>query len=179
MRHAYILAALGLFFTTSLFSQTKADQVKEIQRKFKHINSDTGYQVRTLEGEQFLEQTTDGGGQLSGYFKQGQVRRIVESVGLSYGMLITEYYFWDGQLFFVYEKEADYPYVDSLQEIDHTTLIPAFEGRYYFTGRKIFETKYSGRKRFPDGVIMAPAIKAQQLLQASDRYLGLLKKKNN
>ena len=143
-----ILLTFGIL--TTALGQTKDDRLKDIRDKFRAINSDTGYVTKTLTNEQFLEHVTDAGGELTGHFKNGQIKKIIERIGLSYCVRTFEYYFWDGYLIFVYEKEDDFPYIDTTGTLDHTKLELAFEGRYYFDGGKVIETKITGQKRIAD-----------------------------
>ena len=149
-RQATLLLFQILGLLTPLFGQTKEEKIKSVREKFQIINSDTTYQTKTLTNEQFLEQMTDGGGELTGYFKNGQIKKIIELVGVSYCVRTFEYYFWDGELIFVYEKEEDFPYIDSIGALDFSKLELAFEGRYYFDSGVIIEVKTTGQKRIPD-----------------------------
>jgi hypothetical protein len=140
-----ILPTIGIL--TTALAQTKDEKVTNIQDKFRTINSETGYLVKRLTNEQFLERMTDGGGELTGYFRNGQVKKIIERIGFSSCVRTFEYYLWDGQLIFVYEKEEDFPYVGSTGTLDYTKLELVFEGRYYFDDGKAIETKMTGQKR--------------------------------
>jgi len=150
LRKAIVSLLLTLGILTTSLGQTKNDKVRNIRDKFRTINSEAGYLTKMLTNEQFLEHMTDGGGHLTGYFKNGQIKKIIEWIGLSYCVRTFEYYFWDGQLIFVYEKEEDFPYIEATGSLDHTKLELAFEGRYYFDNGKLIETKVTGKKRIPD-----------------------------
>lgn len=122
------------------------DIMKEIQAQVDVISRERDYQTVTLNNEQFLGQMTDGGGQLVGYFKDGYLKKVVERLGLSYGVMTYEYYFSDGQLVFVKEKEEDFP-ADNTGTLDYSKLELAFEGNYYFDQGKVINVQTTGKKR--------------------------------
>jgi len=166
---------LSLSLTFSVFAQNK--KIKEIRKKFQTINRDTTYSTLTLNNEEFLEQMTDGGGQLTGYFKYQNIDKIHERIGLSYGVLTREYYLEEGQLIFVFEKEDTFPYVDSLAALDYTKTETAFEGRYYFDNGKLIKTKIKGEKRFPDKLVFDSQTKEGALLASAVSNAELLTEK--
>lgn len=167
---------LLLAILTTAQGQTKDATVRDIGEKFRRINSDSGYLIKTLENEQFLEHMTDGGGILTGYFKNGQIKKITERVGLSYCIKTFEFYFWDGQLIFVYEKEEDFPYIEATGSLDLTKLELAFEGRYYFDNGKLIETKMKGKKRIADDI---GTDIAKELLAIAKQNMDALKRQRN
>lgn len=85
-----------------------------------------------LKNEEFLERVTDGGGELKGFVKNGQLVKMVSWVGVSSCVYITEYYFDRGQLVFVQEQGLEFAYVDSTGSFNPTVQNITTEGRYYF-----------------------------------------------
>jgi hypothetical protein len=81
-----------LLFGLLIFAQTENNMLNKIRKAVEHINNDSGYAIKKLDNEEFLEHTTDNGGQLTGYFKNGQLVKIIEWIGLSSCVDITEYY---------------------------------------------------------------------------------------
>ncbi|PWB38388.1 MAG: hypothetical protein C3F02_03475 [Parcubacteria group bacterium] len=130
--------------------EEKSVLVKGIQEKVRLINLEKSYQTKTLNNEKFLDHMTDGGAQLVGYFKDGKIYKIVERLGLSYGVKTYEYYFSNEQLVLVDEKEEDFPDTDNTGSLDYTKVELAFEGRYYFDGDKLIDKQITGQKRFFD-----------------------------
>src|ERR1700761_3449423 len=91
---------------------------------------------------------TDGGGSLTGYFKNDTINKIKVWIGLSYGIKQYEYYFKNGQLFFVYEKDENFSHNDNNGSFDYTKLNFAFEGRYYINNGQMIDVKTKGQKPF-------------------------------
>lgn len=162
-----------LVFSFSVVSrcQTQNDKLESIRQAFRAINNDTTLQRVTLKGDKFLTQRTDGGGKLVGYFEDDSVLKIIEEVGLSFGIRRLEYYFKDGHLIFVYETEEDFPYDDSNASFDYTKLSIVFEGRYYFYNnapiKKIIKGKLFGGTIPNPSQFITDATKLSQLLMAS------------
>jgi hypothetical protein len=143
-----ILAVLA-FFSTSC-GQTRSDLKNEIKKEIQSINSDTAYKKVTLENDDFLGNMTDGGGELTGYFKGEQIKKIYQWIGLSNGNEITEFYFRNGQLIFVYEKFSAFVYDHKKEQQDLTKTETTFEGRYYFDKDKLIDRLTTGHNRFED-----------------------------
>ncbi|MFA6023587.1 MAG: hypothetical protein WC781_05855 [Candidatus Pacearchaeota archaeon] len=146
-----IIVVLFVFFISQKSREKKVVQIKNIQDKVQLIDSEKGYQVKILNNEQFLDQMTDGGGQLIGYLKDGKVVKIVEQLGLSYAVKTYRYYFSEDQLILVYEKDENFPYNETTQALNYTKLELAFEGRYFFEKEKLIDTQTTGTKRFSEG----------------------------
>ncbi len=130
--------------------RTKAEQVQAIRKEFQAINGDSSMKKITLENEEFMEDLTDGGGELTGYYKNGQIRKIRQWIGLSYGNEIKEFYFRNGKLIFVYEQFNSFPFDEKKGELIHSSTKTTFEGRYYFNNDKLIDRKITGKRQFED-----------------------------
>src|SRR6186997_488445 len=135
---------LGTVILIGSFAQTKDEQIKLIRKKFEAINKDTTLRMVTLENEAFLSNMTDGGGKLTGFYKNKEIKKIYEWIGLSNGISIKEFYFDKGQLIFVYEKFDSFVFDDKKEEFDLAKTKTVFEGRYYFRNKKIFSESIKG-----------------------------------
>ena len=131
-------------------SQDEANIIAGIQKKVQSINAEEDYQTKTLNNEEFLKHATDGGGQLTGIFINGQISKISKRIGLSHIVTHFDYYFWDNQLILVNEKEEFFPYDDNTGTMDYTKLELGFEGYYYFNEEKLIKTEITGEKRYPE-----------------------------
>jgi len=130
--------------------QTHETLVLAIRTEFKKINTNDSLKTIILNNEEFLEQMTDGGGTLTGYFEDDQLVKFTEWVGLSYGNVVSEYYFKDLELFFLYQKESKF--ADKIGgepgDLDYAKLETMFEGRYYFDKNKRIKTLEKGQRSF-------------------------------
>ena len=170
-----LLAATTLFFNQVVFSQ-KVDNAKivEIRKTVQKINNGTGYLIKKLESDEFLEEGTDNGAELNGYFKDGKLVKIKEWIGLSSCFNTTEYYLQDGKLIFSYTKGSQSPYNDSTQTFDYDKLSMTMEYRFYFDKDKLIKSVLQGSSRCsgePNNAM------AKTVLQECERYKKLLIKK--
>jgi hypothetical protein len=144
---------LPFFSFINVSAQSRDNIIKSIRQEFQTINKDTSYTTVVLENEEFLDQMPDGGGMLTGYYKNGEIRKIVKWIGISYGVEIMEYYFKEGQLIFVFEQFKSFVYDEKNNELDLTKTEVSFEGRYYFNKKKLIDYVTTGHNRFEDDAI--------------------------
>lgn len=170
--HKFIILPTLLFFTT-LISARPDDKVGSIRKTVEEINRDTTYQKKTLDNDQFLEQMTDGGGQLTGYFKNGKLVKVVERIGLSSCVSIYEYYLQNDLVIFVYGQEKVFPYDNETGLFDYQNQILGMECRFYFEKAKLIGSKFDGQTRCANEPSDS---QASDLLASCKRYSGLLKK---
>jgi len=164
---AFILSA----FSMVGYGQSKDAIIKDIKNSFQQINNDKSLKVVKLENEEFLQNMTDGGGSLTGYFKNDTLCKISVWAGLSFGIRQYEYYLKNGRLFFIYEKEEDFAATSS-GTLDYKKLDLAFEGRYYMNEGKVIDIKVKGQKRFGE----KPIINSLNNIQSDIKtYTKLLK----
>lgn len=170
----YLLLASQLFLSPNVFSQGKEDkEILFIRQIFQRINRDSFYRtVKIDDAENIVGYATDGGASLTGYFKGDTLRKIIEWVGLSNRVVQNEYYLDKGKLVFVYFTEKQYAYIDSLQALDYTKLVPAFYGRYYFKNNQLYHAVLSNKK-----LKQSEKEDAAGFLKRLDAYSILLQKK--
>jgi hypothetical protein len=154
--------------------QSEPDYIKSVRKEFRIIDSDSSMKKITLENEEFLKDMPDGGGMMTGYFKNGQIRKIYVWVGLSYGTEIEEFYFLNSQLIFVYKRFQSFPLDKAGNDLDYTKTVTTFEARYYFRQNKIISKVTKGHRRFEENTT-DPARKF--LMEAKEDIMMLEKKK--
>ena len=166
---------LGNVILIVSFAQTKDEQIKLIRKKFEAINKDTTLRKVTLENEEFLSNMTDGGGKLTGFYKNKEIKKIYEWIGLSNGISIKEFYFDKERLIFVYEKFDSFVFDAQKNEFDFTKTKTIFEGRYYFSNKKLFNrsTKVNKASTTRDEST------EEGLLARANENIEVLNKKNN
>ncbi|QKG52608.1 hypothetical protein [Hymenobacter sp. BRD67] len=139
-----ILAVSMVLSFQTVFGQTNIDKVVRIKREVEQINLQGGYAKKTLANEAFMPNITDGGGQLTGYFKDGQLMKIVEWVGLSSCINTTEYYFQNGNLIFVYTQGKIFKYEKNKSSYNPAVEAVAMEARFYFSDSKMIKSILKG-----------------------------------
>ena len=148
----FLLTLLTL--TTLLFGQT-TEKIAVVRKKVEVINTEKSYQIKKLDNDYFVSvknEATDGGQELSGYYKNGKLKKIVYRVGLSYGKKTSEYFFSDDELIFVFEKQDQFADIkdqsNQVTGLDHTKLESVYTGRFYFENSKLFSIKQTGKEIF-------------------------------
>src|ERR1044072_821046 len=90
------LLILALLTHTTLFSQSKDPIISNIRKQIQSINQDSSLKVIKLENEEFMgENIGDGGGELRGYFKGKEIRKVYTWFGVSNGIEVVEYYYYN------------------------------------------------------------------------------------
>jgi hypothetical protein len=153
---AYLLLTI-LLFCSSTYGQDISHKYPDLIDQVKRINAAKSFTVITLENEEFLTQTTDAGGELTGYFKNDQIQKITRRIGYSYGIETYDYYFENGELIFVYEILDGFIYKEATAEFDHRRTARNFTGRYYFKGNKLIDMETTGHNRFEDDTLNVEA----------------------
>src|SRR5437762_989578 len=171
MKVQKLILSILIVSCLSSYGQTTDVIIKKTRSDFKMINSDTTLKKITLEDEEFSEHATDGGGELTGYFRNNSLLKIVEWIGLSYGNRTREFYLKNNNLFFVFEKFEAFLETDS--GLDHLKVKTIFAGRYYFNNGKLISEKTSGENKLADKT------SAQDLLDQTKDYIKLLNKKKS
>jgi hypothetical protein len=163
-----------LLFSSFTFAQTDHPNINKIRKIVEQINKDSACTIKKLDNDEFLEHMTDEGGQLTGYFKNGQLVKIIEWIGLSSCADLTEYYLQDNKLIFTYTKGSEYSYSDSLGTFDRSMLNTTMECRFYFDNHKIIKMIFKGSTRCGG----QPTVDlAKKYLDECSRYTKLLTKK--
>ncbi|MGG9970816.1 hypothetical protein ACQ33O_03385 [Ferruginibacter sp. SUN002] len=167
------LLCLLLLISTTLFAQRKDSVKNSIRLKVEAINKEKNYKTISLDQLQFMENGSDGGGSVTGYFKDNRLVKIVRWIGVSYGFFVDEFYLDKDKLIFVHDIENMFEYNDSTGEINYRAIVMGFDGRYWFNaGRKIDESSL-GHNRF-DG---DEANAEKEFLADVKKYIPLLYKK--
>ncbi|SFB25811.1 hypothetical protein SAMN04489723_106145 [Algoriphagus aquimarinus] len=167
-----ILIIIFLLNSSILSGQDISQKYPDLIKRVERINKDNLLEKVILENEEFMTQMTDGGGELIGYFENGQIQKITAKTGLSFGIETFDYYFTDGKLIFTYELLEGFPYNDSTSKFDYTNLETSFVGRYYFKDSKLIDSEITGHDRFEDEMFDM----GTTLIKDMNEYLDKLKK---
>lgn len=177
LRNSMLLTFFALLTLTTVYGQREQDKnyvLSQIKNLYRQINDYKNYKTIIIDdAEEFLGHGTDNGGSLTGYFKNGTLKKIVEWVGLSNKVIQNEYYLDKGKLIFVYATESRYRFSDSSQSFDFTKLDNVFKGRYYFSNNKLIDTIFSDKQ-----YIHTIQKDAADFLKSSKDYLRLLSAKH-
>lgn len=167
-----LLCILAFIFNSTSYGQSKSEMIEDTNELIEIIHMDTTLKSVTLQNEEFLDNMTDGGGELTGFFKNKKIYRIYQSIGISYGVEIKEFYYRKEKLIFVREKFYSYMYDDSLKKFDYTKTETKFKGQYYFKDNKLIHYITTGHNRLEES--LEPE---KVLLNESSENIRLIKQK--
>jgi hypothetical protein len=150
-----MLTKINLFILAVAFCWTSKLPGQDIDKKYpdliklvRIINKDTALKKVILTNEQFLKHPYDGGGTLTGYFKNDQIQKITREIGLSNGVEVYDYYFKNGKLCFIYELFHGFMWNEKKQKFDFDKTEVNFIGRYYFKDDRLIDNETTGHNRF-------------------------------
>lgn len=111
--------------------KTEEEVISDIREKFGAVN----YNLNSYKKikKDLMDETTEGG-ELEGYFKKEELKKIVTSYYGEMGKLIEEYYFWDNELFFVFTQDYSY---NMPMYMDGSKVDKIDENRYYIHKNKL------------------------------------------
>lgn len=166
---------IGLFLSllvvaTACNLAEKEQQTDEILKDVSIIDTADYLREVTLDAEAFLENQSDGGGELKGFYEAGAIRKISLWVGISTGFETKDYYFKNDELIFVHEQFNSLVYDVAQDAFDSTKTEKTFDGRYYFANGKMLHYETTGHNRFeddsidPENVLLAEAKEYARLL---------------
>ncbi len=123
---------LSVLAAGSMYGQ----EVPAIRKIVEEINLAGNYQVKTVPNEYFVAigQVTDNGIEAKGFYRNGELKKIEYSAGLSAWNYVTEYFFHRGRLVFVHLKK--YRISGERGYLKKPVLI-AESRRYYGNGKLI------------------------------------------
>jgi hypothetical protein len=135
--------------------KTIRERYAEVEREIKQYR-----QVkRDLPGE-----STEGG-ELTGYFKGASLRKLAAQFYGESGKALEEYYFWDGQLFFV--LRTDSVYTKHLSGVVKSTS----EERFYFADGKLIQ--WLGENKKAMSLSAEAQARGRELLVQAGKFSGM------
>lgn len=150
MKYMKLTCIMFLILNESGFvnSQDKKALIENIKEEIESIHLDTALKSVTLQNEEFLQNMTDGGGELTGFYKGNRIYRIYRSIGISYGVGISEFYYRKNKLIFIREKFNSYVYDSISQNFDYTKLNTTYSGKFYFNNGNLIDSIVTGNRFF-------------------------------
>jgi hypothetical protein len=169
-----LLLLIGLFSILTSIGQGFDDRHPEVESYVNSVNSKLiSYRKVVIENEDWMEQMTDGGGKLTGYFFEGTIQKMELWVGLSYGVNRFEFFYKNAELFSVIETFDQYEYDEEKGGFNYSKTEQTFSGVYLFMD--VFDYQTTGQNRFEDDKVDPEKV----LRDEANSYYKLLKDKLN
>lgn len=152
MKRTTTILTFILGLTIHCFSQTELITI--INKQVREINSDKGLTTKLFNANEVYNKTFDGGGRIEVYLKGGQITKIEESIGLSYGLVTTIIYLKDGRPIKIIDREENFKIKDDQSGLDYTKLNQVFEASIYVVNWDKDDSKIlrKGERKFSEGV---------------------------
>jgi hypothetical protein len=154
MRNFFIVALL-LVFGLSSCEQNPAETLPDIKKKYEKINDN----LNDLTLKQVDDITSAGGGNISGYYKGKEIKKINWQHFTDTNRTFTEYYFDDGMLIFALEQNFVYnrpvTYTEEKARANNDTIwyddkkTKLENSRFYFKKNKLIKWVAPGNKEMP------------------------------
>jgi len=126
-----------------IFISLNAQNIRQIRNSVAEINGFKNYKIKTLDNGYFDEknEVTDNGQELTGYYKDKNLKKIVHWIGLSSKKIINEYYFENESLIFV--STSHFQILDENGYLLKPKLIST--ERYYYHQKKLISANGKDR----------------------------------
>lgn len=127
---------LIVFLSVLICGSVYGQEVPVIRKIVEEINLAGNYRIKMIPNEYFVAkgQVTDNGIEAKGFYRNGELKKIEYSAGLSAWNYLTEYFFDHGRLVFVHLKK--YRISGEKGYLKEPVLI-AESRRYYGNGKLI------------------------------------------
>jgi hypothetical protein len=162
---------VGLFvcYAASTTGQSIPGDIAHIKEVYLNINSHGHLKKVTMDDEEFLDQSTDGGAALTGYFAKDSLLKITSWIGLSYGIQQIDFYFENSNLLFCLVTELHFKHTAS--DLDYSKTEKALENRYYYKREALILKKTAGSGFWNKN-------DEKEIIPDSKNYFEMLSKKN-
>lgn len=139
------------------------EKIKAIRQRYDEVERELK-QCRQVKRD--LPGESAEGGELTGYFKETSVRKLAAQFYGESGKALEEYYFWEGQLFFVLRTESRY--TKPLSGVVKSKT----EERFYFDAGKLIQRL--GPDKRPMAIGPEAQERGRELLAQATRFSGMV-----
>ena len=168
------LILITLLFSFSSFGQGLIDKYPEIKKEKIKIDQSDSLRTITIENEDFLENMTDGGGKLKGFYNtQKIIRKIEVIVYLSYGIQEYDFYLKNETPILIQDRFRQFAWDEESDSFDSNHFDVAFNGTYIFQNSHLVDLISLGHNRFEDDQIDIE----ETFMSEFETYLKKIKKR--
>ncbi|MFC6858157.1 hypothetical protein [Zunongwangia atlantica] len=146
-----------LFIGLCLNAQNLIEKYPGVKELEKALDSNDSLQSIILENEDFIEGSSDDGGELIGFYDaaNNEIRKIALTLFLSYGIQYYSFYLKNEQLVLVRDRTKYFGYDTKSNRIDKNNFDGGFSGIYIFRNKQLIDQISTGHNRFEDDSIDA------------------------
>jgi hypothetical protein len=126
------ISLLAVFDLSHSRGSDLPDYVATMDKKTTQID-----RLSTREVKKNLLTGTDGGGTLSAFWHEGQIRHLKITIGMSNRQVENNYYYENDQLVFASSKQSFFLWDENAQKLNPGKVTMTFEDAYYFVEGKL------------------------------------------
>ncbi|GHE67760.1 hypothetical protein GCM10011340_24160 [Roseivirga thermotolerans] len=160
--------------TLKIQGQGLIDKYPEIKTAKVKIDQNDSLKIIKLENEEFLENMTDGGGELKGFYDfTGTVRKIEVTIFISHGVQEYVFYLREETPFFIDDKFKQFAWNEETSTLDYDRFDGGFHGTYIFREGYLIDQISLGHNRFEDDQVSIE----ETFKSECENYLEKIKKR--
>ena len=163
-----LLNLILLWVTSATYGQS--DLIDQISADVKAIDSNSELTIDEFDPTKVYGNAFDGGGEIEIYQLDGQIQKIHEQIGLSFGRITTIIYLENSEPILIIDREENFKRKDD-GSFDYSTLNQLFEAQIYVSNGKPIKTDQEGSRVMTD-----KSTGIDKYLQKIEMAEGLLKK---
>ena len=137
--------------TFSVLGQGLFEKFPEVQNEQILIDQNDSLLTVSIENEDFLENMTDGGGHLKGFYdKNGSIRKIEVIVFISIGVQEYDFYLKNESPILIEDRFKQFSWSEETSSFDYNHFDGGFHGTYIFQNGHLVDHISLGHNRFED-----------------------------
>ena len=163
-----------LLLTITSYGQDLVGKYPDIKNERIQIDKNDSVKKIVLENEEFLDNMTDEGGILTGFYdEKKEIRKIQVQVFLSTGVQEYDFYLKNENPILILDDFKRFAWNEKTNEFDYDKFDGGFSGTYLFKDEELIDQISLGHNRFEDDQIDIE----KTLLEELNYYLELIKKR--
>lgn len=140
--------------TLNIQGQELIDKYPEYKSEKLKIDQNESLKSIKLENEDFLDNMTDGGGELIGFYDlTGTIRKIEVTIFISHGVQKYSFYLKEEIPFFIDDNFQQFAWNEKTSTFDYNRFDNGFHGTYIFQDGHLIDHISLGHNRFEDDQI--------------------------
>ena len=163
-----LLNLMLLWIASATYGQS--DPIDQISANVEAIDLNSELTIDEFDATKVYGHAFDGGGEIEIYQLDGQIQKIHEQIGLSFGRITTIIYLENSKPILIIDREENFKRKDD-GSFDYSTLNKVFEAQIYISNGKPIKTDQEG-----DRVMTDKSTDLNKYHQKIEIAEGLLKK---
>jgi hypothetical protein len=150
MKQSLLSLTFYILLITTTFGQGYTRE--GIEKLSAQIDSNKTLKKTEFEANEVYNVTYDGGGTIELYFDGPDLKKIKQTIGVSYGVLTTIIYFNNGDPIKIIDKEENFKFIEKDSKWDYSTIEEVYQLTLYPVNHesKDIQPIEKGKRRLSD-----------------------------